>query len=209
MRLFKSDNIRLREIKWENILGMLLGPIFWDNTYRIFSKINYDNRLKYFQFNINRGCLKTNNIISKFVPNQTDRCTFCGIFLEDILHLLWDCRITRAFFDSIVNFANSLEIVWPPQSREVFLFGTPTIDFHTASGYFYLQTKHFLWISRCLKKSPCAASFQNKFRSRIRLDLFLSSRGGEGGRGLSGSIQRQTPFSLWARWPTDLVLVDA
>ena len=181
---YRTDNIRLREEKWERTLGKRLGPLFWDKTYKNLLSISFNNKLKWFQFTFNRGIIKTNNIICKFVPNQNDRCTFCQAFIEDTVHLFWDCNHTTTFYTSLTQYFNELNIPWPPRSRELFFFGDHVKTFSSDAEYTYLHLKHYVWVSRCLKNALCIAAFKNKLRENILLDLHhFGGWGGEGGRG--------------------------
>ena len=185
LRSYKSDNIRKREENWEGILGLRLGPLYWDKIYKLLTTLTYNNKLKYFQYQLNRGCLNLNNIISKFVPGQSDRCTFCNNHKEDIIHLFWSCDIVQAFKISLGPFLNQLNVTWPPPSRESFLFGCHKSSFCSEQEYIYLLIKHFIWISRCLKTELSLASCKNKISFMISSDLcHVGQRprgGGEGG----------------------------
>ena len=180
IRLNRSDNIRVLELKWEDCLGRRLGPLFWDRTYKNHNTILFNNKLRWFQYQINRGSLKVNRIISKFIPNQSDRCTFCNIHEENIVHLLWSCDHVSRFLDSLGTYLDSLDINWPPRSREAFLFGDHRHPFLSKEGYIYLQIKYYVWVTRCLKKNLEVAALKNSIRSCISLDLFLIGRGGGG-----------------------------
>ena len=104
-----ASQVRLEE-KWEGKLGARLGPVFWDSTYNRTAEIFFDNKLKWLQYQITRGVLKTNHIISKFLPNIIDSCSFCNTNEETILHLFWDCQVTQNFINNITNY---LQPKWP------------------------------------------------------------------------------------------------
>ena len=181
LRVYRTDNIRIRETKWETSLGKTLGPIYWDRTYRNITTITFNNKFKWFQFNINRGSLKVNSIISKFVRNQSENCTFCHIHQEDILHLFWACERVKAFFTSLNPFLMSINIPWPPTSRENFLFGDARKSFLSETEYIFLIIKYYIWVSRCMKNDLSMEALKNTIRSNINLDLhFYGSRGGGG-----------------------------
>ena len=182
LRVYRSDNIRLREIKWEGQLGKIMGPIFWDKTHKNLGTIKYNNKWKWFQYNINRGCLKVNSIICNFVTNQTDRCTFCHAFREDILHLFWVCERVQAFYRTLIPFLTSINIPWPPPDRELFLFGNPGKSFLSEVEYIYLLIRYFIWANRCLKNDLSVDALKNKIKSDIHLDLHYYGRRGDGGQ---------------------------
>ena len=51
--------------------------------------LNYDNKLKFFQFTINRNTIKTNYIVNKFKPEVNPECSFCHNVDEKLNHLFW------------------------------------------------------------------------------------------------------------------------
>ena len=192
LRTYRTDNIRIREDLWEGKLNKRLGPDFWDKTYRLHSTITFNNRIKWFQYKINRGALTTNSVLCYFKPNITDRCTFCLTGKEDILHLFWNCPFVQQFFISLTPYINTLAVTWPPNSRESFLFGDHSSTFLSETGYIFLMIKHFIWVSRCLKNDLSLANFKSKLVSNISLDLYFLGRGeggeGEGTRNVYGFI---------------------
>ena len=185
LRLSRSDNIRQREVNWETLLNKRFGPIYWDNVHKNLCSIKFDNKLKWFQYQLNRGCLKVNAIISKFKNHISDRCTFCGLHKEDIPHLFWNCTKVQDLFTSVSPFFNELNITWPPTNMECFLFGDHKSTFLAEKGYAYLQLKHYIWVSRCLQNDLSIVAFKNKFRYNLSLDFYhygnLIGGGGRGG----------------------------
>ena len=194
LRNFRSDNIRKREEKWETDLSKNLGPIFWDKTYKNLSSIQFSNTLKWFQYQINRSCLKTNAIICHFVHNQSDRCTFCDLEKETILHLFWDCPKIKQFYVTLEPFLSQFNIPWPPLSREAYIFGDHKSSFLCETEYVYLHIKHYIWVTRCLKDGFCLEALKNKLRFNINLDLFYSTPGGGGG--MVPPLGQVNPFSF-------------
>ena len=191
LRVYRSDNIRIREAKWEVLLGKTLGPTYWDKTYRNLCTISFNNQLKWFQYNLNRGSLKVNSIISKFVPNQSENCSFCLTFKEDIIHLFWACERVKAFFIILRPFLMSINIPWPPPSRENFIFGDCKNTFLSEIEYTYLLIKHYIWVTRCLKNELTLVALKNKVKSNLILDLHFYGRRGEGGQLINAKEQFQ------------------
>ena len=75
---YVTENTRKMEEKWNEKLGTLSGIDYWNNCYRMTKSIDFNNRLKWFHYQVVRGCLKTNSIVSKFKPNVGEQCTFCN-----------------------------------------------------------------------------------------------------------------------------------
>ena len=64
-----STNLAVRENRWHNELNSTFGIDFWNSTYNLTSTIKNENKMKWFQFQINRNCLFTNYKVNKFKPN--------------------------------------------------------------------------------------------------------------------------------------------
>ena len=77
-------------------MGSLQGIDFWERTDRLTRDIFFDIRLNWMQYQIVRGTLKTNKIVSKFVPVVNAKCTFCENYIENILHIFRECAKVAA-----------------------------------------------------------------------------------------------------------------
>ena len=150
--LFKkksSNNLKVveRERKWEVDLGRIQGVFFWDRCYSNVKSIFFDNRLKIFYYNIVRGILKTNRIISKFVPEISENCTFCNTEKETILHLFWECNVVKAFINlSQESVGNILPEIMHNLSRNGFIFGRADKPIYEIKNLFAIYLKYYIWI---------------------------------------------------------------
>ena len=54
-----------------------------------------DNVLIGFQYKIIDRILLTNNLLFKMGKNNTNKCSFCQMYIEDILHVFDDCLIVK------------------------------------------------------------------------------------------------------------------
>ena len=175
-----TDNIRHRESTWELKLMQPFGRQFWKNLYRYNKNIIFNNKLKYLNYQIIRGTLKTNNIVNKWKNHVLPSCTFCQAEIEDIPHLFYNCPIVQNFLATLTPLMNNLGINWPPRTMTEFIFGNGNISPLCCQEYTYLYIKHFIWVSRCLGNNPELAAFRNKLYSAINIDVHLH-RGGEEG----------------------------
>ena len=124
-RKFSLHNkIYLRDQKWHNELGTIYSVNFWDRARALCSNIDFDNKLKWLQYQIVRNSLQTNFIVSKFKPNISQLCSFCLHIdsLELISHLFWLCPYIQNFIGNVINFLNNHGLDYEP-TKEQFLFG--------------------------------------------------------------------------------------
>ena len=108
------------------------GIDFWEKTYKLTKDIFFDNRLKWMQFQIVRGTLKTNRIVSKFIQGINANCTFCENYIESILLLFWECEKVSAFLVSIYNyFVTRWDSISAIPNRKDFIFGIKTKNMYS------------------------------------------------------------------------------
>ena len=133
--------------------------------------IFFDNRLKWFQYQIIMGTLKTNRIISKFVPNISSMCSFCGVEIETISHLFYDCRIVRTFLVQMYDyFATIWRDIGNVPAKKDLLFGNRNEMIFSTSNLLCLYVKYYIWKTRCSGKN---LSF-NSCLSWMRLELHIT-----------------------------------
>ena len=164
------NNIIERERRWEFKLNCTLGPDFWNKCYERTRDFTFDNKIKFMQYQIVKGTLKTNHIVSKWKPGVQKECTFCNIETEDNLHLFWNCDISRSFIAECIAF---LDTKWPETltfpTRVNFLFGIMGEKVFSPRNYLYLYIKRFIWIKRCNGNLPILADFKKWFSSELNI----------------------------------------
>ena len=172
---FVSNNTRKLECKWNDKLGNIQGISLWNNCYRNTEQIFFNNKIKWFYYQIVRGTLKTNNIISKFKRDVVPECTFCEREEENILHLFWNCTIVSDFIRECGNLINTkIEHLVPIFSRKEFIFGLKDQNICSVGNYYALHLKYFIWISRCKKNTLSVQGFINWWTYEMKLDLKFS-----------------------------------
>ena len=157
-----NKSIIERETKWEQSLGRLQGPAFWDDCYQKVYDIFFNNKLKLFYYQIVRGNLKTNRILQHIpTANTTEHCTFCQTECETILHLFFDCGVVAAFYHSLFPLLTTEYPVFGLDNiqRKEFIFGVRHEKIYSARNFILLLLKRFIWIVRCKKERPQANNF--------------------------------------------------
>ena len=108
------------------------GIKFWGNNYLLTKTIFYDNKLKWFHYQVVYGILKTNKIISKFIPGILSECTFCNLSTESILHLLWQSQVTNTFINDVYAlFINKWKEIRAIPDMKSFCFGFKNTAIHS------------------------------------------------------------------------------
>ena len=165
----QSKSILDREEKWNNSLGSIQGIFFWDKCYLNNKKIDFNNRIRWLQYQIVRGTLKTNRIISKFSANTTSQCTLCNDDTETILHLFWDCIHVQIFIREVktkIN-ENNLPVLFN-HNRKSFIFNTNG-KITDRNNIFALFMKLYIWKVRCKGSILSSNLFIDFFKSEIHI----------------------------------------
>ena len=148
-----KKNILTKEQSWDRSLGQVQSREFWNNCYKNVQDLFFDNRLKLMYYHILRGSLETNRIVRKFIVENNGMCTFCNFRIETIVHLFWECDITKVFLTT------SLPLLFQqfPGSTfnytlKSFIFGPRFEKIYSLKSIISLYLKRYIWNTRCKKK---------------------------------------------------------
>ena len=168
---YSNSNLQIRERKWEEELGAIQGNFFWEKCYGLNKNIFFDNKLKWLQYQITRGTLKTNRIVSKFNREVSEECTFCMTTIESITHLFYECVLVREFISEIYNIfiANWTDIHLIPDKKD-FIFGFRNIPIFSSNNLLILYIKYFIWKCRCNQSNLSL----NAFISWFKFELYVT-----------------------------------
>ena len=165
----KRPKVALREQKWDEVLGGFRGVDFWDSLYRNMEHIEYDNRVKWFQYQINRLILKTNETVSKFIPNIMTLCNFCGHRSETVLHLLWECPVVNSFYRQVLeSVRESVPMYYWPMERTSFIFLMVNKKMYELN-MFTLYLKLFVWKQKHKRLQLHLMAFHNYFNHELKI----------------------------------------
>ena len=130
--LKKKSNLRRilskSESKWHAELGCTFSVDFWNQTYNLTSNIKNDNRMRWFQFQINRNSLFTNFRVHKFKNYISPRCSFCSHLVgvphhnELISHLFFECEFVLFLWQEVRAWLENFNLILD-LSRCKLLFG--------------------------------------------------------------------------------------
>ena len=157
-----------REEKWDEILGGFRGVEFWNCLYRSMECIEFDNKIKWFQYQVNRLILKTNYVVSIFRPQVMTLCGFCRYRSETILHLLWNCPIVNSFYRNALESVreNAPMYYWPMECVN-FIFSMTNRKMAEPYNMFTLYLKYFVWKCKHRGTHPTLPAFRNFFNHEI------------------------------------------
>ena len=153
--LVKNKNkIPTAQAKYLNLLQNLT-----DNEIRSIylnpRKCTTDNNIKDFQFKILHRFLPTNALLYKMKKIPTNKCTFCEIHEESIVHLMYECICIRNIWSRVETILERVTGERKVLNCFDVLFGIDTKkEENSPVNNFILHVKYYMWTSKCTAKTP-------------------------------------------------------
>ena len=104
--------------------------------------------MKFLQYCIVRGCLKTNNTVHHIKPNVSPLCAYCGLENELIYHLFVQCNVVKVFWSNLANLFIDDLIIDIPTDRKSIIFGIHSKPFDSIENYVILAAKQYIWTNK-------------------------------------------------------------
>ena len=144
-----TSKIHLRETKWHQELNLQYSICFWDKARKLCASIDFDNPLKWLQYQIIRNSLQTNYIVSHFMPNISPICSFCNLqtSFEKISHIFWFCTKVMSLLQELFALISSTGLPFSP-TKEQFIFGYHDKGFYQPENFISLVTKKYIWANK-------------------------------------------------------------
>ena len=161
-----SSNSNSRERKWHTELGRVYGVNVWNGIYQQCSDIKNDNKLKWLQYQINRGSLFTNFRVNKFKPQISPNCSFCTNSIELISHLFFDCDIVLAFWLEVKNWILQFKMNIPLEIKTL-IFGDEKKQVDDPCNYIILVAKYYIWRSKFQNTTLTLSAFKNFLKFKL------------------------------------------
>ena len=162
------NKIFLREAKWQRELNKNFSLKFWHKARLFYAKIDFDNDLKWLQFQIVRNSLQTNSIVHHFRPNVLPSCSFCRnqSSTETISHLFWSCNLVSEFLDETYTHLNDIGLNFRPTMLQ-FLFGIEDEPYYRPFNYIMLIIKKYIWTTKFGTATLSLVGFRSYLKSCV------------------------------------------
>ena len=122
--------------------------------------------------------LNTNKDRYRYGQIQSDQCTFCKSSQEDIIHLLFKCRISKNIWSFIETFLQEKTNILINFSDTDLIFGSEFFPFFKLYNHIILLTKQYIYACRCKDSLPDANVLKNKifFEYQLEKNMNFSKR---------------------------------
>ena len=163
------------ESKWHLELGCTFGVEFWNKTYSLTAGIKHENKLRWFQYQINRNSLFTNYRVNKFKNYISPLCTFCSHLTqpphhpphpEIISHLFFDCNFALQLWQEVRGWLASLNIGLE-LNRTKLLFGVQNECSLSIRNFVILTVKYYIWKTKFQNRPLSLYDYQHYLKSKL------------------------------------------
>ena len=170
---FIGNNMKSNPCKtWERILDK---EIDWG---KIFGSINQikETKLRWFQMKIVYRVIVSNSILLKMNIVNSNKCNFCLIDKDSVLHYLWECTYVQQFWNDLLhllkskcNHCDRLRL-----NAVLALFGQ---DGNTKTDVCFdnilLKAKFFIYKCRINKIKPNIQHFEHELKQMYKIDEYM------------------------------------
>ena len=135
--------------------------------------------MKWLQYSIVRGCLKTNNTVHHIFPNISPLCHYCNNANERILHLMFDCEVVKKFWGDLQTFLLQ-RTIFISVTRNSVIFGMHDEEPNAIPNFIILAAKQYIWTNKFKtpRRNLSIAAFINilkhKIEDRIQIATLLN-----------------------------------
>ena len=158
-RKIQSRDTSKQEAKWHAELGCTLSVNFWDSSQHFVANIKNNNDQKYFQYQIVRGMLKTNTVVTHFVALVPETCSFGCQMRETISHLFWQCQISSNFWTELTHYVTRTLRMPFELTKLNILFGEHNETVSSVKNVLILTGKKYIWLCKFRQLRPTLLNF--------------------------------------------------
>ncbi len=116
----------------------------------------------------------TNVKLFKWKIKDTDKCTFCNVQSETILHLFWECQTARHIWNSTVQwYREKTGQIVHLDSKKV-IFCKPNSNALHCLNTIVLITLQYIYASRCLGNIPNFGHLKSKILDAQNIEKYIA-----------------------------------
>ena len=153
-------------------LGCTYGIDFWLKTYSLTANIKNDNRLRWFQYQINRNSLFTNYRVNKFKNYISPLCSFCSHLVdapqsnELISHIFFECDFVLQLWQQVRGWLGGFNIGLE-LDRTKLLFGIHSENSQSIKNFVILTVKYYIWRSKFQNTALTLNGYQDFLKNKL------------------------------------------
>ena len=138
---------------------------------------NYRSKAYLAPIQIIHNILTTNKSVSKFKHDQSEKCSFCGIQSESIVHLFGECNIIMVFWNELQQIINSRCNVTEQlalNNSSILLGLDPTQTQNKVIDQIILFAKQYIYNCKVFKRDIKVRAFLSILLNKYKVECILS-----------------------------------
>ena len=156
--------IKIRRNKLENYLFTKKNAI----------NFTIDTKLRYFQYKFLMRILPSNSFLLKCNIVSSSLCDFCNMHEETILHLFWECQISRDFWNRVEMLLNNKGFNITVNYEKISLGMFSLKNENNIVNYILILAKYFIFRSKYEKIIPNIDKFIKYLYKRQAIEKIIA-----------------------------------
>ena len=147
--------------------------INWKAAYLLTRQCTNSSRLIEFQLKLLHRRIPTNSFLQKIGLKESGKCSFCGVELETLTHLFWDCDETQCFWSKVVVWLKECKVVQESYILEITTalgLRPDTLNLKLQINYCLLQARFFVWCCKVKEKIISWINFKQILKRNFEIE---------------------------------------
>lgn len=145
----------------------------WEAIYMVPFHCTKNNKYVVFQYKILNRFLCTNSLLYKCGLKETHLCSFCGETKETILHIFWECSVSRTLWLELTSaLQNRCSVVLPVSSKNIIL---GSIDSTKLINVIFIVIKYYIYSCKLSDSHPSIDGAINKLKNCYKIEKLSAS----------------------------------
>ncbi len=116
----------------------------------------------------------TNIKLSEWKIKDTDKCTFCNVQSETLLHLFWKCQTAEHIWNSLTHWYREKTGQTVDLTSKKVLFGKPMNNALHCLNTIVVITLQYIYASRCLGNIPNFGHLKAKILDVQNMEKYIA-----------------------------------
>ena len=139
-------------------------------------KITLSTKLRSFYYRLMTHSLSTNVQLLKWKKSNTDKCSFCNIEVESIVHLFWECDTSKFLWNQLQTwYKNKTNQNLHLTCRKIFMWKISSKALN-CKNTIVLVTLQYLYASRCLNVIPNFSILKSKILEIYNIEKYIATK---------------------------------
>ena len=159
--------------KWNNLVPN--HNYDWSDIFHLAFKCAIDSKTRNFQFKFLHRIIATNDFLYKLQIIESNLCTFCGVEIETLEHVFYECDIIKDFWNRVGAWINDKVGSDVSANRENIFLGYNVTNPPMAINYIILLGKQFIYKCKLHKTTPKCFVFVRNINDFIKIEHIIAS----------------------------------